>query len=93
MKFITKAFKVTCVSLAVLFGLSLVVASIGVSNDSKERRIKIVNNQPEVVINASTLFDHYHANEIRADREYKNKVLEITGTVSGLDKGPSEAFT
>jgi len=39
-----------------------------------------------VTIGARELFADYEANEIAADRKYKNKVLQVTGTVDRIAK-------
>lgn len=40
-----------------------------------------------IQISAKTLFQEYEANEVAADRNYKNQTLEVSGYVNKIDSG------
>jgi len=56
------------------------------SSDDKETETKIADNTPSISISAKQLYQDYSDNEIAADKKYKNKVLEVTGTVDAIAK-------
>ena len=39
-------------------------------------------------MSAGQLISDYEGNEIRGDNAWKNKDVEVTGTVKSIDKGP-----
>lgn len=45
------------------------------------------NEKPSIKIDAPVLEKEYEANEIAADKKYKNQILEITGEISDISTG------
>jgi hypothetical protein len=40
-----------------------------------------------IQVSAQDLFRHYEANEVAADRNFKGQILEVSGSVKGIDSG------
>ena len=83
--------------LAVVGGLTLLgccgfggcVALVGIgSKQAADQEARDVAGGPAVTIDADALHAEYDANEVAADGKYKGKVLEVTGTVKEVKKGP-----
>lgn len=45
------------------------------------------NKTPEVTVTSAALAKAYKDNEVAADQKYKGKLIEISGTVTGVDNG------
>lgn len=40
-----------------------------------------------IAVTALELFSAYESNEVAADKQFKGKILEVTGTISSIDSG------
>lgn len=69
--------RTTIIVIGILFIIS---ALTGYMLFTKKHRT--VENEEYRSINASELFDDFSTNEIQANKQYLDKVLEVTGTVS-----------
>lgn len=45
------------------------------------------NKSPEVTVTSAALAKAYKDNEVAADQKYKDKVIEVSGKVTGVDNG------
>jgi hypothetical protein len=45
-----------------------------------------ITNPPIITVSAVTLYSDYHANEVRADNKYKDKILKVSGTIKQIRK-------
>ena len=67
--------------------------SVSVENsDSKQTSVSNENSnkkqmEPELNISASELINAYKENEVKADKMYKGKIVEVNGIVDGIDSG------
>ena len=67
--------------------------SVSVENsDSKQTSVSNENSnkkqmEPELSISASELINAYKENEIKADKMYKDKIVEVNGIVDGINSG------
>ena len=67
--------------------------SVSVENsDSKQTSVSNENNnkkqmEPELNISATELINAYKENEIKADKMYKGKIVEVNGIVDAIDSG------
>ena len=52
---------------------------ISVSNENKKQM------EPELSISATELLNAYEENEVKADKMYKGKIVEVNGIVDGID--------
>ncbi|PNK60151.1 OB-fold protein [Psychrobacter sp. FDAARGOS_221] len=75
----------------------LIVIAIFTGNDDTETSTSSADTQSaeEVVeetipVTANELFDAYQNNEVAADKQYKGKLLEVSGTVASIDSGISD---
>ena len=59
------------------------------STDTIDTSAAIENNVPveTVAVTARELFSAYESNEVAADKQFKGKMLEVTGTISSIDSG------
>ena len=62
------------------------------NNDSKQTSVSTENSnkkqmEPELNISATELINAYKENEIKADKMYKGKIVEINGIVDAIDSG------
>ena len=60
------------------------------SSDSKQTSVSNENNnkkqmEPELSISAAELINAYNENEVKADKMYKGKIVEVNGIVDGID--------
>ena len=46
--------------------------------------------EPELSISATELINAYKENEVKADKMYKGKIVEVNGIVDGIDSGISD---
>ena len=66
-------------------------ASVSIENsDSKQTSVSNENSnkkqmEPELSISATELINAYNENEVKADKMYKGKIVEVTGIVDGID--------
>ena len=66
-------------------------ASVSVENsDSKQTSVSNENSnkkqmEPELNISATELINAYKENEVKADKMYKGKIVEVNGIVDGID--------
>ena len=61
-------------------------------SDSKQTSVSIENSnkkqmEPELNISATELINAYKENEVKADKMYKGKIVEVNGIVDGIDSG------
>lgn len=77
---------------AILIFFAFVVI-INVINGDKDNSTNIINNsthksemEPAIKITAKDLYSQYEENEIQADELYKNKLLEVSGTIENIGK-------
>ena len=67
--------------------------SVSVENsDSKQTSVSNENSnkkqmEPELNISASELINAYKENEVKADKMYKGKIVEVNGIVDGINSG------
>ena len=67
--------------------------SVSVENsDSKQTSVSNENSnkkqmEPELSMSASELINAYKENEVKADKMYKGKIVEVNGIVDGIDSG------
>ena len=65
--------------------------SVSVENsDSKQTSVSDENSnkkqmEPELNISATELINAYNENEVKADKMYKGKIVEVNGIVDGID--------
>ena len=65
--------------------------SVSVENsDSKQTSVSNENSnkkqmEPELSISATELINAYNENEVKADKMYKGKIIEVNGIVDGID--------
>ena len=70
--------------------------SVSVENsDSKQTSVSNENSnkkqmEPELNISATELINAYKENEVKADKIYKGKIVEVNGIVDGIDSGISD---
>jgi hypothetical protein len=69
-----------------LFALIVFIAIVGCGVCSKSEKQEKELQNPEVLVSAETLVKDYRENEVSADDKYKNKILEVTGIVSQVQK-------
>ena len=68
-------------------------SSVSVENsDSKQTSVSNENSnkkqmEPELNISATDLINAYKENEIKADKMYKGKIVEVNGIVDAIDSG------
>ena len=67
--------------------------SVSVENsDDKQTSVSTENSnkkqmEPELNISATELINAYKENEVKADKMYKGKIVEVNGIVDGIDSG------
>ncbi|MFA8300352.1 MAG: hypothetical protein ACEPOV_09340 [Hyphomicrobiales bacterium] len=54
---------------------------------SDEKTGKVENANFDLAVSSIELIRKYDENELAADREYKDKILEVTGTLEKVDRG------
>ena len=59
---------------------------ISVSNEVEDKK----QMEPELNISATELINAYKENEVKADKMYKGKIVEVNGIVDGIDSGISD---
>ena len=65
--------------------------SVSIENsDSKQTSVSNENSnkkqmEPELSISATELINAYNENEVKADKMYKGKIVEVNGIVDGID--------
>ena len=65
--------------------------SVSIENsDSKQTNVSNENSnkkqmEPELSISATELINAYNENEVKADKMYKGKIVEVNGIVDGID--------
>ena len=70
--------------------------SVSVENsDDKQTSVSNENSnkkqmEPELNISATELINAYNENEVKADKMYKGKIVEVNGIVEGIDSGISD---
>ena len=66
--------------------IALIGFGVKSAADADEKNRQEVVNAQATAIDAETLHAEYKANEVAADKKYKGKVLEVTGTVKEIKK-------
>lgn len=57
------------------------------SNSNEANEEKVINESaPAIEVSAKQLAADYSANEVSADQRYKDKVLQVSGTVESINK-------
>ena len=70
--------------------------SVSIENsDSKQTSVSNENSnkkqmEPELNISATELINAYNENEVKADKMYKGKIVEVNGIVDEIDSGISD---
>ena len=69
--------------------------SVSVEDNSKQTSVSNENSnkkqmEPELNISATELINAYKENEVKADKTYKGKIVEVNGIVDGIDSGISD---
>ena len=64
-------------------------------SDDKQTSVSTENSnkkqmEPELNISATELINAYKENEVKADKMYKGKIVEVSGIVDGIDSGISD---
>ena len=59
-------------------------------SDNKQTSVSVENSdkkqmEPELSISATELINAYNENEVKADKMYKGKIVEVNGIVDGVD--------
>ena len=65
------------------------------NSDSKQTSVSNENSnkkqmEPELSVSATELINAYKENEVKADKMYKDKIVEVSGIVDGIDSGISD---
>ena len=66
--------------------------SVSVEDSNKQTNVSTENSnkkqmEPELNISATELINAYKENEIKADKMYKSKIVEVNGIVDGINSG------
>ena len=66
--------------------------SVSVEDSNKQTNVSTENSnkkqmEPELNISATELINAYKENEIKADKMYKGKIVEVNGIVDAIDSG------
>ena len=66
--------------------------SVSVEDSNKQTSVSNENSnkkqmEPELNISATELINAYNENEVKADKMYKGKIVEVNGIVDGIDSG------
>ena len=66
--------------------------SVSVEDSNKQTSVSNENSnkkqmEPELNISATELINAYKENEVKADKMYKGKIVEVNGIVDGIDSG------
>ena len=66
--------------------------SVSVENSNEQTSVSNENSnkkqmEPELSMSASELINAYKENEVKADKMYKGKIVEVNGIVDGIDSG------
>ena len=69
--------------------------SVSVEDSNKQTSVSNENSnkkqmEPELNISATELINAYKENEVKADKMYKDKIVEVSGIVDGIDSGISD---
>ncbi len=56
------------------------------SDDEKTTEIAISSETPSLKVSAIKLYADYEANGVAADEKYKDKVLQVTGKITAIDR-------
>ena len=76
----------------ILFVIGIIGSIGGNTSNNSSSSTNSNSNQQEVAkeesikVTARTLYAEYEANEIQADEKYKNKLLEVSGTIENIGK-------
>ena len=66
--------------------------SVSVEDSNKQTNVSTENSnkkqmEPELNISATELINAYNENEVKADKMYKGKIVEVNGIVDAIDSG------
>ena len=74
-------------SAMVFVGFIFIAFGSGDDNKSTEESINTeIQKSPAIEINASQLYSEYEANGVLAGKNYKYKILKVTGIINSFDK-------
>jgi hypothetical protein len=91
---IKKTIKGLFIGMAVIFGLSVLACATGgmVDEDKNVDSVPMNSDKKEekkieyIKVSAEDLINEYEENELKADKKYKDKHLEITGIIYNISK-------
>lgn len=69
-----------------LIALIVFIAIVGCGICQKSDTPREKHKTPQVLVSAETLIKDYRENEVAADKDYKNKILEVEGEVFQVKK-------
>lgn len=61
-----------------------------VKNEQRIESRQVENTRPQITIKAPQLYAEYEENEVKADREYKGKIIQVVGLIDGFGTGLME---
>jgi len=62
--------------------------SLKTDKEKAEEDKKVENEAASVTVTSQQIFSDYEANEVSADDKYKDKVVAVSGEVTGIEKNP-----
>lgn len=72
--------------LAMCFGIAALLAA-GCNRSSAPKSVdKVESMEPTAKVTAQAILAEYKANEVGADQKYKDKLIQVTGTVAAVKK-------
>ena len=88
-----KILKWIVIILVVLFVIGLIFSSDDEGNASSSTETASTETTPTetaIPVTATELYNAYDNNEVAADKQFKNKLLQISGTIESIDSGISD---
>lgn len=77
------------IAVLVVLGLGVIGAIVGGDNvggrGESSAALRATSTQPAYAVTATELFNAYQANEAAAQEAYGDRLLDVTGTVAGVD--------
>ncbi|WP_201604217.1 OB-fold protein [Psychrobacter immobilis] len=83
-----KIVKWIVIILVVLFVIGLIFS--GDDEGSVSSTTDTVSTETAIPVTATELYNAYDSNEVGADKQYKGKLLQISGTIESIDSGISD---
>ena len=69
----------------IVYSFDVVTESEPTSEPTSELTSEPILTTPEIAVTAVTLYSDYLVNSVAADQKYKDKLLQVTGTVTKID--------